>query len=223
MQLLPKNERWIECLYLILSSLERHASTQSDTCIVRPTPHSCRWSWLVWNGLPLSNGPLHPNGIITSTSARQPDYKVHLDLIPFPLRNLQWLQQTCRSLMFCFNPLTTVTYSAISLFIPYHQNLFFRSWYIFSLPRCIEYVVSWASLRISSLIDLMSGTHSLSLNHITPSASSRKSLPFPYMISCRISLIFSSSFWPFLMSYSRVGSESHLEGGWIGKSEFYKV
>jgi hypothetical protein len=26
------------------------------------------------------------------------------------------------------------TYSVISLLIPYHQNLFFRSWYIFSLP-----------------------------------------------------------------------------------------
>jgi hypothetical protein len=136
----------------------------------------------------------YPDGVITSTSVRQTDYKVHFDLIPLPLRNLQRLQQTCRSLVFCFNPLTTVTYSAISLFIPYHQNLFFRSWYIFSLPGCIEYVVSWASLRISFRIDLMLVTHSLSLNHTTPSASSRKSLPFPSLISYRISLIFSSSF-----------------------------
>jgi hypothetical protein len=55
-----KNERWTGCLYLILSSSERHASTQSETCIVHLTPHCCRWSWLVWNGPPLSNGPLLP-------------------------------------------------------------------------------------------------------------------------------------------------------------------
>jgi hypothetical protein len=58
--------------------------------------------------------------VITSTSARQTNYKVHSDLIPFPLRNLQWLQQTCRSLMFCFNPLTTVTYSHILCYLPFH-------------------------------------------------------------------------------------------------------
>jgi hypothetical protein len=42
----------------------------------------------------------YPDRVITSTSAGQTDYKVHSDLIPFPLRNLQWLQQTYRSLMF---------------------------------------------------------------------------------------------------------------------------
>jgi hypothetical protein len=118
----------------------------------------------------------YPDEVITSTSAGQTDYEIHSDLIPFPLRNLQRLQQTCRSLMFCFNPLTTITHRHILCYL--HQNLFFRSWYIFSLPGCIEYAVSWAYFRISSRIDLMSGTHSLSLNHTTPSASSRNSLPF---------------------------------------------
>src|SRR5687767_8964917 len=62
----------------------------------------------------------YPCGVITSTSAGQTDYKVHSDLIPFPLRNLQWLQQSCRSLMFCFNPLTTVTYIHILFFFSFH-------------------------------------------------------------------------------------------------------
>jgi hypothetical protein len=53
-------------------------------------------------------------------SARQTDYEIHSDLIPFPLRNLQQLQQTYRSLMFCFNPLTTVTYSHILYYLPFH-------------------------------------------------------------------------------------------------------
>src|SRR5688572_28630734 len=62
----------------------------------------------------------YPDGVITSTSARQTNYKVHFDLIPFPLRNLQRLQQTCGPLMFCLNPLTTVTYSHILCYLPFH-------------------------------------------------------------------------------------------------------
>jgi hypothetical protein len=62
----------------------------------------------------------YPDGVITSTSARQTDYKVHPDLISFPLRNLQRLQQTYRPLMFCFNPLTTVTYRHILCYLPFH-------------------------------------------------------------------------------------------------------
>jgi hypothetical protein len=62
----------------------------------------------------------YPDGVITSTSVGQTDYKVHSDLISFPLRNLQRLQQTYRSLMFYFNPLTTVTYSHILYYLPFH-------------------------------------------------------------------------------------------------------
>jgi hypothetical protein len=60
----------------------------------------------------------YPDGVITS--ARQPDYEIHSDLIPFPMRNLQRLQQTCRFLVFCFNPLTTVTYSHILCYFSFH-------------------------------------------------------------------------------------------------------
>src|SRR5688500_2446866 len=62
----------------------------------------------------------YPDGVITSTSAGQTDYEIHSDLIPFPLRNLQRLQQTCRSLMFYFNPLTTLTHSHILCYLPLH-------------------------------------------------------------------------------------------------------
>jgi hypothetical protein len=62
----------------------------------------------------------YTDGVITSTSAGQTDYKVHSDLIPLPLRNLQRLQQTCRSLMFYFNPLTNVTHSHILCYLPFH-------------------------------------------------------------------------------------------------------
>jgi hypothetical protein len=55
-----RSEKWTRCLYPILSSLECHASTQSETCIILPTLRCYRWSWLVWNGPPLLNGPLLP-------------------------------------------------------------------------------------------------------------------------------------------------------------------
>ncbi len=66
---------------------------------------------------PVNNNPY---GIITITSARQTNYKVHSDLIPFPLRNLQRLQQTCGPLMFCLNPLTIVAYNHILCYLPFH-------------------------------------------------------------------------------------------------------
>jgi hypothetical protein len=60
------------------------------------------------------------DGVITSSSVGQTNYKVHPNLIPFGLWNLQRLQQTCRSLMFCFNPLTTVTHSHILCYFSFH-------------------------------------------------------------------------------------------------------
>jgi D-mannonate dehydratase len=59
--------------------------------------------------------------VITSTSAGKIDYKVHPNLIPFPLRNLQRLQQTCESLMFCLDPLTTVASSHILCYLFFHN------------------------------------------------------------------------------------------------------
>jgi hypothetical protein len=62
----------------------------------------------------------NPDGVITGSSARQTEYKVHPNIIPLPLRNLQRLQQTCGPLMLCFNSLTTVTYGHILHDLPFH-------------------------------------------------------------------------------------------------------
>jgi hypothetical protein len=62
----------------------------------------------------------YPEGVITSSSAGQTNYKVHPNLIVFPLQNLQWLQQSYGSLMFCLDPLTTVASSHILCYISFH-------------------------------------------------------------------------------------------------------
>jgi hypothetical protein len=62
----------------------------------------------------------YPYGVLTSPSAGQSDYKVHPNLIPFPLRNLQRLQQNGGSLMFCLNSLTTVASGHILCYLSFH-------------------------------------------------------------------------------------------------------
>jgi hypothetical protein len=61
----------------------------------------------------------YPDGVVTSSSAGQTDYKVYPNLIPFPLRNLQWLQQTYMPLMFCHDPLTTVASGHTLCYLPF--------------------------------------------------------------------------------------------------------
>jgi hypothetical protein len=70
------------------------------------------------------------------------------------------------------------TYLAISRLIRVHQKFCFKSWYIFVLPGCIENLDRWASSNIylQSLWSL--GTTIHSLNHKTPSGSTRKHLYF---------------------------------------------
>jgi hypothetical protein len=63
----------------------------------------------------------YPDGVITSSSAGQTNYKVHPNLIPFPLRNLQRLQQSCGSMMFCLDPLTTVASGHILCYLSFHS------------------------------------------------------------------------------------------------------
>src|SRR5688572_32034834 len=62
--------------------------------------------------------------------------------------------------------------------------------------------------RIGCLMGFLEDQLPNRLDHITPSASSRKSLPLPSRISRRISLIFSSFFCASLISRSKVGSNS---------------
>jgi hypothetical protein len=100
------------------------------------------------------------------------------------------------------------TYSAISHFIPCHQYLVFRCWYILVLPGWIEYAELWASQRICSRIGLGLGTHIRFPNHKVPWSSLVKSLVLFSFISCCISFSFTSSSWAFLILASSVCSIS---------------
>jgi hypothetical protein len=137
------------------------------------------------------------DGVITGSSARQTDYKVHPNLIPLPLRNLQWLQQTCEPLMLRLKSLIDVAYGNILCDLPFHvipPESFLQVLVHFLAARVygIRCFMGFLKNQLPNRLDVR--THSLSLNHTTPFATSRKSLPFPSRISYRISLIFSSFF-----------------------------
>src|SRR4051812_45821026 len=55
-----------------------------------------------------------PDRVISPTRSRQSGDKVHSNGIPFPLRNLQWLQQSCGSLMSRLDSLTYITLGDIA-------------------------------------------------------------------------------------------------------------
>src|SRR3954463_5167551 len=63
--------------------------------------------------------------------------EVHTDFVPFTLGNRQWLKSTSRSLMFCLNATTNITFgnklSNVSLH-PGPPKIWRRSQYIFVLP-----------------------------------------------------------------------------------------
>jgi hypothetical protein len=51
----------------------------------------------------------HPNGIVSRPSSRETHDKIYVNLFPLPLRHLQRLEQSSRSLMLNFDSLTSVT------------------------------------------------------------------------------------------------------------------
>src|SRR3954464_8392649 len=55
-----------------------------------------------------------PDRVISPTRSRQSGDKVHSNGIPFPFRNLQWLQQSCGSLMSRLDSLTYITLGDIA-------------------------------------------------------------------------------------------------------------
>ena len=89
----------------------------------------------------------YPDGVIISSSAWQTDYKVHPNLIPFPLRNLQRLQQTCGSLMFYLDPLTTIASGHILCYLPFHT---------IPLESLLQVLVHFLSTRVYRICCLMS-------------------------------------------------------------------
>src|SRR4051795_3633241 len=61
-----------------------------------------------------------PDRVISPTRSRQSNDKVHSYRIPFPFRNLQWLQQSSGSLMSCLDSLTNITLGDIASDFSFH-------------------------------------------------------------------------------------------------------
>src|SRR3954465_4602806 len=55
-----------------------------------------------------------PDRVISPTRSRQSSDNVHSYRIPFPFRNMQWLQQSSGSLMSCLDSLTNITLGNIA-------------------------------------------------------------------------------------------------------------
>src|SRR3954465_12920725 len=54
------------------------------------------------------------DGIMTLLRSRKTGDEVHLNLVPFPFRNREWLQSSSGSLMFCLDATTNVTFFNIT-------------------------------------------------------------------------------------------------------------
>ena len=65
----------------------------------------------------------------------------------------------CLGAFTCWHTRHLLTYSAIFFFILLHHKCYFKSWYIFVPPGCIEKGELCASVRISFFISLTGGTH----------------------------------------------------------------
>src|ERR1044071_669260 len=79
--------------------------------------------------------------IVSLLRPRKPSDKVHLNVVPLPLRNFEWLNQTCWFLVLCFHSPTHITlrYKPVNIsFHPGPPNLCLRSMYILVLPGWIE-------------------------------------------------------------------------------------
>jgi hypothetical protein len=95
----------------------------------------------------LLNGPLLLDGVITSSSAGQANYKIHPNVISFSLRNLQRLQQTYGPLMFCLDPLTTIASGNILYYLPFHT---------IPLESLLQVLVHLLATRVYRICCLMS-------------------------------------------------------------------
>src|SRR3954466_11077364 len=91
------------------------------------------------------------DSIVALLRSRKTRDKVHLNVIPLPLRNLEWLKQPCWLLVLCLHSLATShweTKRATFVFIRVQQNVCLRSSCILVLPGWIESFESWASFMM---------------------------------------------------------------------------
>jgi hypothetical protein len=62
------------------------------------------------------------NGVKLAVGERQIHNKIHTDVFPFPGRNIQRLQQSCRPHMISLDPLTCVTFCNIASSLTFHMG-----------------------------------------------------------------------------------------------------
>jgi hypothetical protein len=130
----------------------------------------------------------HPNGIVSRLISWQTNDKIHGNLFPLPLRHLQWLQQSSRSLMFSLNSLTSAAKGNILSNIPLH-----------TIPpiSIIEIMVHLIPSRMNGISRFMCCTkylifQFLDVQHTNPSFIPQHSFLIFRML-CLISWIISSS------------------------------
>jgi hypothetical protein len=125
----------------------------------------------------------YPNGIVAGSSARQSDYEVHPDFIPFPLRNSQQLQQSSWLLMLCLDPLTTITYGHMLCNLPFHSVL----------PKfLLQILVHLLTSRVFVISCLMIFLENQLLNGLD--IGNTQTILEPYHTFCIFPKIFTSSF-----------------------------
>src|SRR3954469_18208536 len=94
----------------------------------------------------------HEDGIISFLGFWKASDEIHTDFVPFPLGNRQRLKSTSRSLMFCLNATTNITFGNEQSNLSFHP----------SQPK------SLASLRISLLRLCFRGTTKRVPKNTTP-------------------------------------------------------
>jgi len=121
----------------------------------------------------------HPYSIMSSHGARQVGNKIHSYAIPLPHRNIQGLERSTEFLMLhlrLWQVKQADTNCATSFFMPCHQKLFLRSWYILVMPGCRLKQLLCHSSRTNLLNSASSSTQTLPLNLNTPSLPKANSL-----------------------------------------------
>src|SRR3954471_11255976 len=125
-----------------------------------------------------------PDRVISLTRSRQSGDKVHSNGIPFPFRNLQWLQQSSGSLMSCLDSLTYITLGDIASDFSLHlmpPKLLFQI-LIHLSSSGMDRIKSIMSLfQVTSFKSESDGIKRRPLYHKTPSSSSVNpgTLPVP--------------------------------------------
>src|SRR4051812_16483235 len=122
---------------------------------------------------------------MTLLRSRKTGDEVHLNLVPFPFRNREWLQSSSRSLMFCFHATANVTFINITSNVLLHVRppvplsnvLVHLGTTRVNRQRCI--VSFFHDIRGVVQVGLFWGTTKRPLKYIVPSSATWKIEGFP--------------------------------------------